>query len=661
MKKTKRVLSVLLAVVMLLGAVPTFRITSQAASGIEQRLNALRSRFPQGWYWNHKVTNNSNSGDQLRARWDESFSDSVTQSPCATHNGTGAVGQYDCNFFDGGIQCFGFAGKIFYEVFGQRKSQLSQRTDKYNVMKGDYIRINNNTHSAVVLSRNGNSINVVECNLDQAGASYNCYIRWDKTYSVDSITYFMHATNYDEIDNVHSHSYTSTVTKAATCTDTGVRTYTCSCGNSYTETISALGHSFGNWTTVTIPTEQSTGTAQRTCSRCKKTESKTISKLVYNTDGWCYMDTLPDYINTSDFTIQYQNIYEKTATSSPGSDWVRGAGTTTWQNSGEPYVRYTDEATSDSKVLVKKMYFHFCGPSAGDYANYTIEGNFVHYDQVDPASVNAQYYEDDAGHSVYYLYWKSNGQQVWCQSGVTCDGAWGTHGARARGWYVENTYQNRVQVTTYKYTKTSSWSTTKDTSATTVKYRFQPKHTAHTWNNGTVTKTATCVATGIKTYACTGCSATKTETIAINPSNHVNTKNVAATASTCTVKGYTAGVYCNDCKKYISGHAEQPLAAHKTTLINAKEATYDAEGYTGDTYCTVCKQTLTKGTVISKLTKPDDPTNPTNPTNPTQPTNPAPQPQPSGGCAYCGQTHTGFPGILIGFFHSILALFGLRK
>ncbi len=35
--------------------------------------------------------------------------------------------------------------------------------------------------------------------------------------------------------------------------------------------------------------------------------------------------------------------------------------------------------------------------------------------------------------------------------------------------------------------------------------------------------------------------------------------------------------------------------------------------------------------------------------------------QQSGGCKYCGGTHTGFPGVLIGFFHSILALFGLHK
>ena len=43
-------------------------------------------------------------------------------------------------------------------------------------------------------------------------------------------------------------------------------------------------------------------------------------------------------------------------------------------------------------------------------------------------------------------------------------------------------------------------------------------------------------------------------------------------------------------------------------------------------------------------------------------TRPTTQPQQQGGgCKYCGGTHTGFPGVLIGFFHSILALFGLKK
>jgi hypothetical protein len=42
-----------------------------------------------------------------------------------------------------------------------------------------------------------------------------------------------------------SHSYTSKVTTEATCDKAGIKTFTCSlCGNSYTETIAATGHSF---------------------------------------------------------------------------------------------------------------------------------------------------------------------------------------------------------------------------------------------------------------------------------------------------------------------------------------------------------------------------------------------------------------------------------
>ena len=45
----------------------------------------------------------------------------------------------------------------------------------------------------------------------------------------------------------HTHSYTSKITKQPTCTATGVRTFTCSCGDSYTETIPATGHKSSGW------------------------------------------------------------------------------------------------------------------------------------------------------------------------------------------------------------------------------------------------------------------------------------------------------------------------------------------------------------------------------------------------------------------------------
>ena len=51
--------------------------------------------------------------------------------------------------------------------------------------------------------------------------------------------------NYQEpTPPAHTHSYTSKVTTEATCTSNGTITYTCSCGHSYTESTSALGHNY---------------------------------------------------------------------------------------------------------------------------------------------------------------------------------------------------------------------------------------------------------------------------------------------------------------------------------------------------------------------------------------------------------------------------------
>ena len=63
-----------------------------------------------------------------------------------------------------------------------------------------------------------------------------------------------------------SHAYTSAITKAATCTTDGERTYTCSCGETYTEVIKATGHAYTD--TVVEPTEQTKGYTKHVCSVC---------------------------------------------------------------------------------------------------------------------------------------------------------------------------------------------------------------------------------------------------------------------------------------------------------------------------------------------------------------------------------------------------------
>ena len=74
---------------------------------------------------------------------------------------------------------------------------------------------------------------------------------------------------------------------------------------------------------------------------------------------------------------------------------------------------------------------------------------------------------------------------------------------------------------------------------------------------------------------------------------HTNTTNKPAQSATCTASGYTAGVYCNDCDTYISGHEEIAALGHKYgNWITTTKPTCTATGVQTKT-CSVCgdKQT----------------------------------------------------------------------
>lgn len=68
----------------------------------------------------------------------------------------------------------------------------------------------------------------------------------------------------------HMHSYDAgIITKAATCSETGVRTYTCkSCGHKSTETIAALGHFPGEKKVIKTVTCMENGENAYYCTRC---------------------------------------------------------------------------------------------------------------------------------------------------------------------------------------------------------------------------------------------------------------------------------------------------------------------------------------------------------------------------------------------------------
>jgi hypothetical protein len=79
---------------------------------------------------------------------------------------------------------------------------------------------------------------------------------------------------------IHTHSYKSTVTKKATCTAKGVKTYTCSCGKKYTSAIAKTSHKY-TVKKVVKPTLSAQGYTLKTCSVCKKTaKTNYTAKLI---------------------------------------------------------------------------------------------------------------------------------------------------------------------------------------------------------------------------------------------------------------------------------------------------------------------------------------------------------------------------------------------
>lgn len=193
---------------------------------------------------------------------------------------------------------------------------------------------------------------------------------------------------------------------------------------------------------------------------------------------------------------------------------------------------------------------------------------------------------------------------------------------------------------------------------------------SHTPDAGTVTKSPSCSATGIKTFTCTTCGSTKTESIA--KTNHTYKPATCAAPQTCSVCGATKGsvlehkpaaavtenkvaatgsangsydtvVYCQICKKEISRQkvtipATGNTAATKATATATKATVATTKATTATKPAATTKPvTVTKATAAPVITPPatapaatvqipDETTNATNvvhiPNNPTTPAAP---------------------------------------
>lgn len=201
-RATKKIISIFLVLIISLSVLPNFSVVTFAADGIQMRLEKLKEQFPDGMYWNHRVSAESDKIENILKNMDESYADSVTGYPCASHKYGAGYGDYDCNYFDEGYQCHGFAARLFYKIFGIRQSTLEEIDRRvYEIQPGDLVRLKNNTHSGIVLSVSGLRFTVAECNVVDLGGTPSCEISWGRSCSITDITYYVHAPNYEQVKN----------------------------------------------------------------------------------------------------------------------------------------------------------------------------------------------------------------------------------------------------------------------------------------------------------------------------------------------------------------------------------------------------------------------------------------------------------------------------
>lgn len=120
----------------------------------------------------------------------------------------------------------------------------------------------------------------------------------------------------------HVHSYAESVTTAPTCTTDGVKTFSCSCGSSYTEAIPATGHQFGDYSYNNDATTSADGTKTRYCLVCGETETVTAEGTKKSLPSW--YDEHWQQLNTR-MGGQSDGSLEAYFVSGSGFDWVSEA------------------------------------------------------------------------------------------------------------------------------------------------------------------------------------------------------------------------------------------------------------------------------------------------------------------------------------------------
>ena len=273
------------------------------------------------------------------------------------------------------------------------------------------------------------------------------------------------------------HTYDEgVVTKAATCTEDGEKTFTCSRdGATKTEVIPAVGHKWDDGTVTTPATCEASGVKTYKCLNdgCTETKTEEIAALGHNYDdgvvtkaATCTEDGVKTFTCQNDKSHTYTEVIPAT-----GHDYDDGVVTT------KP--TYTENG-------VKTFTCHNCGdtytesiPALGYTYNETVvaptctEDGYTMHECVEDATKS---FKDNIVPALGHEY-KEVTTPATCKDAGSVD-------------KVCERCNDKQHV------------------------RDIPVNEEHQWDEGVITKEPTATEPGIKTYTCTVCNKTKTESIA---------------------------------------------------------------------------------------------------------------------------------------------------
>lgn len=394
------------------------------------------------------------------------------------------------------------------------------------------------------------------------------------------------------------------VTKAATCTEDGVRTYTatCVCGqhtDTREEVIPALGHventvKEGTWKWNKDHTKC---TVSVTCTRCDalvakdaKVEIDETKKATCDKDG--------EIVYTASYTIG-QKVYTTTYIEADEAGHIFAVNvpaktptcTEDGCSEGTACTRCGTVGTASRKLKAKG---HNYVEIAGKAATCTEDGYTSSTECKACGDVKVKSEVIKAGHTYGKPDYAWTGYTA-CKAVFTCT---------ACKDKVEQNCTISSKVVTAA-TCTAEGSTEHTATCTfngetfTTKATETTAKTAHTEKVTVAAKEASCEAEGnTEEIKCSVCDTVIKASEKIPAKGHTETVSKAAKEATCTEAGYTEEKKCSVCNKVTVESKPVEAKGHQTTVVPAKEATCTEDGYTASVKCVVCNVVTEPAEVI---------------------------------------------------------------